>query len=632
MSETKSAEKTITGESKRYLDVDLGSMTWSSFSPSDDELRDYIGGKGLGLKLLYDRMGKKLRDIDPLGPDNVLAFMMGAFMGSGAPCSARFSGLAKSPLTGLMVHSSCGGPFGMACKTAGWDGLLIRGKAAAPTVLRIDEEGLRFETAEGVWGLETGSAQARLLQGPKDAALVIGPAGENGVLYANIRSGHRYLGRGGMGAVMGSKNLKAVVATGKAYKIAPADPEAFKRRFKVAKEHIDRNSFTRSYRAFGTNYNVNAGVDSGFVPVRNFRDRTDERFRALSGEAMAERYKTKFATCLPCSIMCGHKGTYPDGKERHIPEYETIGVWGGNIGNYDPDLIGVWNDRLNDLGLDTISAGCTVAWAMEAAEKGLRASALVFGKTDNLLGVIEDIAYRRGEGAELCLGSKRLSEKYGGTEFAIQVKGLEMAAYDPRAGWGQGLNYAVANKGADHLNAYPIGLEALYHYLPQYSTLSKASWVAFMEDLFSAINSTQTCQFTTFGYLLETIAPKCTPKPILRLAMTFLPGVAQKLLDWSALSGLVAAITGRRIGMYEFLRVGRRTHVLERQMNVLCGVTAADDTLPRRFLEEAETKHKVRSVVPIGKLVAAYYRKKGYDRAGRPTPRLLEKLGIAPVG
>jgi len=620
--------KTILGESKRFLEIDLSARSFKIFTPAEEDLRDYIGGKGLGLKFIFDRTGAKLADIDPLGKDNILAFMMGTFIGTGAPCSARFAGVTKSPLTGIMVASSCGGPFGMACKTAGWDGVLVSGAAETPIVVRIDESGVRFEDSGALWGLETGEAQARLVDNPRQAALVIGPAGENGVLYANIRAGNRYLGRGGMGAVMGAKKLKAIVATGFSHKIEPADRAAFDRCNEIARKHIDRNGFVRSYRAYGTNFSVNPGVDSGYAPVRNFRDRTDERCRALSGEAMAERYHTTASPCAPCTVLCGHKGTYPDGKVRHIPEYETVGVWGGNIMNFDPDLVAVWNDRMNDLGIDTISCGVTVGWAMEAAEKGLRPSALEFGKTGNIPAMLDDIAYRRGEGADLALGTKRLAEKYGGKEFAAQVKGLELAAYDPRAGWGQGLNYAVANRGGCHLNAYPIALEAIFHYIPPYTKRSKASWVAFFEDLFDAVNSTQTCQFTVFGYLLEPPIAKYTPKPLLKAAMSLVPGIAQRMLDWSALSGLVSAITGRKISQKDFIMAGRRTHVLERYMNVSMGISGEDDTLPARFLTEAETRHPVKSVVPVESMVKSYYRHKGYDKNGIPTDRLLGSLGI----
>jgi aldehyde:ferredoxin oxidoreductase len=269
---------------------------------------------------------------------------------------------------------------------------------------------------------------------------------------------------------------------------------------------------------------------------------------------------------------------------------------------------------------------------MEAAEKGFRQSALAFGKTDNIESILDDIAHRRAEGDELAEGSRRLAEKYGGLDFAAQVKGLELAAYDPRAAWGQALNYAVSNRGGCHLNAYPIALECLLGFIPPYTTLSKVSWVAFLEDLYSAVNSTQTCLFSVYGYLLEPPIARFTPKPLLTAAMTLMPGVAQRLLDWSALSDLVSSITGRRLRPREFLRVGRRTHVLERWMNVLMGIRAEDDSLPARFLLEAETKHPVKKTVPIRGLVKSYYRKKGYGRDGVPTPRLRESLGIPEPG
>ncbi len=626
--------KVIKGESKAFLHIDLTEERWSILRADEEVLNRYLGGKGLGLKLFYDLLGgndgRALDEIDPLGPENMLCFMMGTFMATGAPCSARFAGVTKSPLTGIMTSSSCGGPFGIACKTAGWDGVLIRGRSSRPVVLQIDEDGVRFEDAGELWGMETGEAQKRLLDNPRKGALVIGPAGENGVLYSVIRSGNRYLGRGGLGTVMGAKQVKAVIALGRSYRIEPVDPVRFERLNRKAKRYMERNPFIQSYRAYGTNFSIRPGIKAGFVPVRNFRDRTDPRCEALSGEAMAERYHTEHAVCAPCSILCGHKGTWPDGTKRHIPEYETIGLWGGNLMNFDPDIVGIWNDRLGELGIDTISCGATVGWAMEASEKGLRPSELSFGKTDNIVRIIEDIAYRRGEGEDLSLGTRQLAEKYGGGEFAIQVKGLEIAAYDPRAAWGQGLNYAVANRGGCHLSAYPVALEAVFGYIPPYSTLAKASWVNYFEDLFAAVNSLQSCQFTTFGYLLEPPIAKYTPKPLLKLAMTFLPDIAQLVLDLSLPSGLVTAITGRKIGPGEFKRAGRRVHILERQMNCLMGVSRKADTLPERFLKEADTAHPVKSVVPLKPLLDAYYRKKGYGENGLPRARTLSRLGIGP--
>ncbi len=620
--------QSIKGDSKRYVAIDLSSHSWSVFSPDERDLCDYIGGKGLAMKLFYVRARGRLAAIDPLGPENMLIVATGPFLGSGAACSGRFVGLAKSPLTGIMASSSCGGPFGMALRTAGYDGMILLGRADAALVLRVDSEGVRFEDGTALWGLETGPARDALGLKAKDGELLIGPAGENLVKYANLRSGNRYLGRGGLGAVMGSKLVKAIVVEGGAFKVEAADPEAFRKANAKAKKYIIRNGFSKAYKAYGTNYGVRPGIVAGYAPVFNFRDRTHPDCEKLSGEAMAERYSTKNSTCVPCSVLCGHKGTYPDGKTRHIPEYETTGLWGGNLGVFDPDLVGLWNERMNELGMDTISAGVTFSWAMEAAEKGLRPSALAFGKAESIAALLDDTAHRRGEGNELAEGSRILAKRYGGLEFAAQVKGLELAAYDPRAAWGQGLNYAVANRGGCHLNAYPVALEVLFGFLPPYSTLSKASWVAFFEDLFDAVNCTHTCQFSVFGLLLERFVAKYTPRPILKAAMALTPGLAQALLDWSLLPEQISAITGRKLSSRDFLLAGRRTHVLERWMNTRMGIGRADDTLPRRFLEEGDTAHPVRSVVPLEPMLTSYYRRKGYDADGIPRPRTLARLGI----
>ena len=428
--------KTIKGTSNRYLEIDLGRREWSVYSPTQQDLADFLGGKGLALKIFSDKLGERISEVAPFDEDNLLIFSMGVMLGTGAPCTARFEVVTRSPLTELMAASSCGGYFGEACKTAGWDGLIITGRSQTPVIVRLDENGAVFEDAGELWGQGTSEVQESLNLTPREGAAVIGPAGENLVRYAGICSGHRFAGRGGVGAVMGSKNLKAVVAKGKSVKNEAVLPDLFRKTVEKSRKYVLRNNFTKGYRTFGTNMNVRIGIEKGFSPVRNFRDRWSPDTEKTSGEAMAERYKTRHSACRHCSVLCGHKGKYPDGEVRQIPEYETIGMFGSNIENYDPDLIGIWNSKMNELGMDTISAGGTIAWAMEAAEKGLRESELRFGRTGNIGEVIEDIAYRAGEGDELAEGSMRLSRKYGGEDFAMHVKGLECAAYDPRAGWG----------------------------------------------------------------------------------------------------------------------------------------------------------------------------------------------------
>ncbi|MEN6423696.1 MAG: aldehyde ferredoxin oxidoreductase family protein [Smithella sp.] len=621
--------KEILGTSNKYLDINLTDKSWKVHQATQDDLKNYLGGKGIGIKIFYDRLKEKLKSVDPLGPDNLLIFANGVLLTTGAPCSARFEVITKSPLTGYMVASSCGGPFGEACKTAGWDGVIISGRAEKPLVVRFDDKEVLFEDAGDLWGAGTHRTQESLHMGPKEGAAVIGPAGENKVLYANICSGHRFAGRGGVGAVMGAKNLKAIVARGKEYRCVPVNKEKFDRTMKKAKKHILRGRITKGYRAYGTNMGTRYGIDSGFSPVRNFRDRYNPGTEAITGEAMAEKYKTRHSTCRYCSILCGHKGMYPDGKMRQIPEYETTGMFGSNIENYDTDKIAIWNDIMNEMGMDTISAGGTIAWAMEAGEKGLRKTELSFENHDNIGRILEDIAYRRNEGAELAEGTKRLSEKYGGKAFAMHTKGLEFAAYDPRGCWGHGLSYAVHNKGGCHLGSYLVALEVLFGFMPTQTSLGKASWVVFCEDIFAAINSLQSCIFTAYSILTEPVIPKYIPRAVLKVATILNPKTSQMMMNWSVYSDFFSAITGIPMNQWQFKKAGERINKLERYMNIKMGQQPSEDTLPDRFTKEAVTKYPVASVVPIEKMVKQYYRIRKYDpRTAGPGMEALKRLGI----
>jgi aldehyde:ferredoxin oxidoreductase len=621
--------KEILGTSNKYLDIDLTDQSWRIYEATQEDLKNFLGGKGMGMKIYYDRLKSRLDQVNPLGPENLLIFANGVLLTTGAPCSARFEVITKSPLTGYMVASSCGGPFGEACKTAGWDGVIISGKAPYPMLVRLSDHEVVFEDASDLWGLGIHETNERLHLTPREGAAVIGPAGENGVLYANICSGHRFAGRGGVGAVMGSKNLKALVARGKVYRSVPVDPKKFEKAVAKAKAHIQRSHFTKRLKAYGTNMNTRKGIDAGFSPVRNFKDRFSPRTEEVTGEVMAEKYKIRHATCRYCSVLCGHKGVYPDGKMRQIPEYETVGMFSSNIENYDTDKLAVWNDIMNDLGLDTISAGGTIAWAMEAGEKGLRKTELSFENHDNISRVLEDIAYRRGEGAELALGSKRLSEKYGGKEFAIHTKGLELAAYDPRGCWGHGLSYAVHNKGGCHLGSYLVSFEIIAGYIPPLTSLGKASWVVFCEDIFCAINSLQSCLFTAYGIMSEPVIPKYVPLPLMHLSTILFPKLSQSLMDWSVYADFFSSITGIPMTKWQFKKAGERINKLERFMNVKMGQKPWEDTLPERFTTEAVTKYPVHSVVPIEKMVRRYYRIRKYDpQTAGPSKEDLRRLGV----
>jgi len=616
--------KEIIGTSNRILEVDLTRNKVDIYEVKPRERRLYLGGKGLGLKLLYDRLQA---GTDPLGEENILAFMPGVLMGTGAPCSARFAAVTKSPLTGIMAASSCGGPFGMNLKTAGWDGLLVRGKAARPTSLFVTSEGVEFRDAGELWGLDTTETQAKLDE-KRTGMLVIGPAGENLVRFANIATGDRFLGRGGMGAVMGSKNLKAIVALGGAYKISPVAQPAFEKLKKKATIYINRNMITGGlYRSYGTPANVAMNLKGNILPVRNFSDGTHAQALQISGEETKKNHETRHHTCKPCTILCGKKGNF-GGQELPAPEYETVALLGSNLGVFDVEKIAEWNRICCRMGMDTISAGGTLAWVMEATERGLVQSDLKFGSPEGIARALLDIAHQKGFGAEMALGSKALSEKYGGTSFAMHVKGLEIAGYDPRGSFGHGLAYAVANRGGCHLSAFLVAQEVFLHLLRPHAVRAKADYVRFFESLNNCVNSLQTCLFTLFPYLLESPLTKYTPPFALALLMQEMPQVAIPLIDYTLYRDFWSAVTGIKMSRWEYLEAGDRITVLERYMNTREGIWRLHDTLPDRLLREGRKSDPKARTVPIEKLRSTYYKKRGYDHNGIPTPKTLRTLGI----
>ncbi|MCF6248261.1 MAG: aldehyde ferredoxin oxidoreductase family protein [Desulfobacula sp.] len=616
--------KQIIGTSNRVLEIDLNTNTQSVYEVTDRERRLFLGAKGLGLKLLFDRMTP---GTNPLGPDNMIAFMPGVLMGTGGPCSGRFEAISKSPLTGIMITSSCGGPFGLSLKTAGWDGLIIKGKADEPIFLDINEKGATFEDAAHLWGKEIPDAQA-VLDEKKAKSIVIGPAGENQVLYANMASGHRFLGRGGVGAIMGSKNLKAIRAHGGVFTIKPANQRLFKKTKARALAYIKQNKMTsEQYPNYGTASNVRPCIEAGILPIKNFQDGTHELADKVSGEVMAQKHNTSHQTCKPCTIRCGHKGTFKKGR-MSAPEFETIGLLGTSLGIFDLDTIAQFNQLCGKLGLDTISTGGTLAWVMEATEKGIIQTDLKFGSSQGIEQAILDIANMNGFGAQMAMGSKSLSQEFGGRDFAIHVKGLEMAAYDPRGSFGQGLSYAVANRGGCHLSAYMIGQEIYFKLLKPDSDFGKARWVKFFEDITCCINSLQTCQFTMFAFLLEPPLARYTPDFFLGPLMQYIPTVAIPLIDFSIYTNLWQSVTGIPVSNAEFLKAGERIHILERLMNTREGINRHDDVLPARMMNQGRKSDTQNKKVTLDKMISQYYSLRGYDPNGIPLKKTIKLLGI----
>ena len=614
----------LTGPNNKILEVDLTSRMFTVIEISSEDRRLYLGGKGLGMKILFNRMKP---GIDPLGPDNMIVFMSGVLMGTGAPCSTKFEAVTKSPLTGIITSSSFGGSFGMQLKMAGWDGLLIKGTASEPVSLEITSEGVRFLDADSLWGLDT-IAASKLLEGENKGAVIIGPAGENKVRFANIVSNGRGFGRAGMGAVLGSKNLKAVIAIGKNYEIKPFNEKTFEKIKTKAIKAIDKSQISQAYKKFGTCSNVDMINKAGVLPVNNFTGGNHDYAFRFSGEILEKKHNIKPDFCTDCVITCGKKGTFC-GNTVPVPEYETFGMLGANLGIFDREKIVKWNNLCIRAGMDTISAGGILAWVMEATQKGIIDEiSLRFGRPNGVADALESISECVGFGAEMALGIKSLSEKYGGKEFAMQVKGLEMSAYDPRGAFGQGLSYAVANSGACHNSAFLISMEVFFNLLEKDSIKSKPEFVKFIEDLTCCADSLQSCHFTMYAYTLEPPFSKYTSDKFLIKLMQSMPKRAIALLDYSIFTKLWSAITGEKISQREFLKAGERIYVLERYMNVREGISRKDDTLPERLLIEWREDDPQKLTVPLDEMLDEYYKLRGFDKNGIPTEKTLKKLGI----
>ncbi len=612
----------INGMSKKVLEIDLSNESFNISTVPDIDIKRYLGGKGLGLKMIYDRMKP---GIDPLGEENIIAFMTGAFLGTGVSCSSRFNAITKSALNGLMASSSCGGPFGEDLKTAGWDGILVKGKSKNPVFLVVTADGVEFKDAKDLWGKDIVETQEMLEK--KAGKLVIGQAGENLVRVASIASGHRFLGRGGMGAVMGSKNLKAIVAIGKNYKIVPKNQQKFNKIKKRALKYINDNQFTNAYKKYGVPSHYQYADKYGSLPVNNFTKGRHKDGHTISGESIKAKHKTTQSACKHCTILCGKKGIF-DGEEKRVPEWETLALLGSNLGIFDPSIIARWNELCGQFGMDTISVGNIIGWVMEATDKGIVKSDLKFGNPEGVDKIIADMGMARGLGKDMALGVKALSEKYGGKNFAMQVKGLEVPGYDPRGAFGQGLAYAVANRGACHLSAALLFFENNTGLLNSETPRAKAVYVKFFETLFNAVNSISICLFTVSAFTLEPPLSKYSPNFALHLLMQYLPQIAVNIIDISIYPKLWAAVTGIALSDAEFLKAGERIHVLERYMNTLEGISRKDDVLPERFLKEGRESDPNKVTVPLKPMLEQYYKLRGFDKDGIPTPEIMHELNI----
>lgn len=626
------------GYTGRFLEINLSDGSVRDYDVSDEDRELYLGGKGLGARILYDELEA---GTDPLSPENVLIVNTGPLVGSGAPTSNRFNVSTKSPLTGAILSSNCGGNFGLHLKRAGLDGIIIRGKAEKPIWIHIEDGKVELRDARNLWGLDTERAQEEL---PKNCGkMVIGPAGENGVLYANIISQERALGRGGAGAVMGSKNLKAITATGKA-KVRIANPQKFqedvKKWIEILKSHPATGEMLPS---FGTSVFINRCNATNTLPTHNFARGSFDEAESVSGETLAQTLLERNYGCVGCVVKCGRR-VKVYGKEVKGPEYETVGLLGPNLENSDLGKICEWNYKADLVGVDTISLGNTIGFAMELEEKGLWKSGLRFGETEGILELIDDIAYKRGIGEELAMGTRHLSAKYGGWEFAMHAKGLEFASYEPRGAVGHGLGYAVSNRGGCHIGGgYVVYLEANGPItMDPHTHRAKPQLVALMQSLLDAISASGSCQFTAFA-AIPAAAIKLNPHGnfyrIIAKVMEYIgpgiefflkhPRIAPYVPPVSIMQHprVLTDLTGMKVTVASFLEIGERIYLIERMFNIREGFKSADDSLPERSTREPQTDDPS-SKVPLDKMLPVYYRVRGMDSQGVPLRSTLARLGV----
>jgi len=622
----------------KVLIIDVKNRTTSLYPWTDADRELFLGGKIMAAKIIRDNVSPKVEAFDE---ENILVISTGPLTGTNAPCSSRFNISTISPLTGLITSSNCGGDFGLHLKKAGYDALIIKNKSESPIWIEINEDQVLFHDAKELWGKRVSETQKAL--DSKSGKLVIGPAGENLVKYASIFSGERAAGRGGVGAVMGDKNIKAITAKG-SYKPKVVDVEGTKEFYKKWINSLRSHPLTgKQLPTFGTAGLVSLMQYRNVLATKNFTYGSYPDFEKVSGERLRKDFLVKNKGCITCPIQCGRQ-VEVDGRVVKGPELETLALLGPNILNNDLELILRWNLELDELGMDTISAGGTIAFAMELNEKGLWKNGLEFGKTDNLLAIFEDIAYRKGIGDELAEGTRYLSRKYGGVEFAMHSKGMELSAYEPRSAVGQGLGYAVSNRGGCHLNGgYLVLMEGLGLSIDPHTTKSKAELTVLTQNIMEAVSAAGNCLFTLYAMLPEHLInnPNSSITGLTNRALTtslianivkFIDKADEKLLPFKfPLIPQIEAIelvTGMKMSFGKFMEIGERGYNLERTYNVERGIRAKDDSLPHRLTKVRQKENEPNSYVPLDELKRRYYEVRGWDEDGIPKKDKLKKLKL----
>lgn len=583
---------------RRVLRVNLttSEITFGEVPP--DLVRKYLGGRGLAAKIFVDEVKPQ---IDALSPENKLIFAGGLVTGSHAPTGNRYMLVTKGPLTGTIASSNSGGSFGAEMSAAGYLVFIIEGRAESPVYISIRDGEVKINGAENLWGLNTHETTDRILAefGEKKARVAcIGPAGEKlSRIAAVINDKHRAAARTGVGAVMGSKNLKAIVVSGSKSVDYP-DAEKFKNTRQKLTKILKQNPVTgEGLPALGTKVLDSIVNEKGLYPANNFQYAKFDQVNDVNGEALVLRgYFKKRSACFACPIACGRKTELPNGRSGEGPEYETGWAFGADCGVNDLFAITEASYLCNELGMDTISAGSTIACAMELYEKGFlpkvdlqKGPELKFGNSEAVVYYTQKMGLREGLGEKMADGSYRFAESYGHPEYSMTVKKQEMPAYDPRGAQGHALAYATSNRGGCHVRGYMIALEVLGvpEKLAPQDVIGKAMWCKFYQDMTAFIDSAGLCIFTIFAMGVE---------------------------DYKE---LINDTTGLDFTAEELMEIGERIWNLERKFNLEAGIGPEQDTFPERFLREPVPNGPQKgAVVKLKELLSDYYAVRGWTSDG----------------
>ena len=590
----------------------------------------YLGGNGFGTRLLWEQVGP---EVDPLAPESLLIFATGPLCGTLVPNSGRMEVVAKSPLTGIYGDANAGGFFGPELKFAGWDTIVVTGQAPHPVYLAISDERVELCDACDLWGLTTSQTETTIRRAwgdPRVKTATIGPAGENRVRFAAIQiTPQRSAARCGLGAVMGSKNLKAVAVRGRG-PVRVADPARFHDLAVDFHRRIRTNALFPAVSAHGTPGIVSLMDALGRFPTRNFQMGSFPEVDKISAEALEARAFVRHLACFGCPVGCDKLYCLPDGSHAglalHSVEYETLNALGACLWNANLDAALAANRLCDELGMDTISAGRAISFAMELWEEEILnlddtgGLALYWGDMDVVFQLLGMIARREGFGALLAEGTRHAAQAIGrgAEQYAMHVKGLEIAAQDGRAQRSMGLAHATSSRGADHLKAFPTIDETGYpdegrrrygeQYLPEIvdplATKHKPMLVKDGEDFGAVVDSVGVCKSGGTFVMAE--------------------------LYWPDIAAALEAATGIEMPVERLKRIGERIYNLQRCYNVWHGISRADDRLPRRFADEPSPSGNARGqVIDLEPMLDEYYRLRGWDLAiGWPTAEKLHELGL----